>query len=70
MSKKSTGQIVREARTAKGLSREALAVEVNVSVSTIVRLENHDATPAFRTAVRIARLLGVALDELAQEDSA
>jgi len=63
------GQTVRALREAKGLSRERLAARVDVSSSTIRRLEEGHA-PKIATLRSIARVLDVSLAELLAEDAA
>lgn len=58
------GQIIREARSAADLTREHLASRAEVSVSTIVRLENADQLPNAESLARIAAVVGVSLDSL------
>ncbi|MEV0890299.1 helix-turn-helix transcriptional regulator [Promicromonospora sp. NPDC050262] len=65
MAIRTTGQFVRERREELGLSRERFAVETEVSVSTVVRLENHDQLPRVPALIRIAAGLRCSLDEIA-----
>lgn len=58
------GQQLRALREAKDWSREKLAGEARVSLSTIARCENEDRVPNGRNLVAIADALGVTLDEL------
>lgn len=58
------GMRIREARQAAGMSRERLAAAAAVSVSTIVRLENYDQLPNAESLARIAKSIGVSLDDL------
>lgn len=58
------GTLVREAREGKCLSRQALAIEVGVSISTIDRAELNGALPRFEVTARICRRLGLSLDDL------
>lgn len=62
------GAEVRAARAARDLSREALAAEVDVSVSTVARLENLGALPNPRALAAIAKRLGLSLDDLLFRD--
>ena len=55
---------VERLRLAKGWSREKLAVETGLAFATIERIESGRRTPQLTTAVKIARALGVGLDEL------
>ena len=51
-------------RTERGESREALAVAVGVSYSTIANLESGRTTPLLDVAVRIARHYGVSVESI------
>ena len=64
---KVNGQAVREARRAKGLSREELAVAVGVSVHTISRIERDLGDAIAGTAYLIAQELDVDLESLFTE---
>ncbi len=55
---------MRELREARGWSREKLAGEARVSLSTVVRVENEDHVPQGRKLVAIADALEVSLDDL------
>lgn len=61
----SPGDVVRARRLELHLTREVLAVEADVSVATIVRLENHGRIPKHKLLVRIAARLGLDPDQLA-----
>lgn len=52
------GQWVREARSSKGLSVNALAEQVELNASSISRIENETTSPTVETAVRIFKVLG------------
>jgi len=52
-------------RKEKGLSQEALARQVNMSVMSLQRLEKTSRLPRFDNAVSLARALGVSLKVLA-----
>lgn len=64
------GQQIRQARGRSGLTREQLAARAEVSVSTIVRLENLDQLPNAESLARITAALGISLDALFSEDIA
>ncbi len=53
----STAELIRIARSQRGLSQRALAARAGVEQSTIARIENGDADPSFST---VARLLDAA----------
>lgn len=56
---------LRELRTARGISQEALAAAAGASKATIQNWENQRRSPSLRDAARIADVLQVSLDELA-----
>lgn len=57
---------IRELRNKKGLSQERLARLADVSYNTIVKIESGDSkNPTFQTMTRVAKALGVSLDDLA-----
>lgn len=58
------GDRLRRAREETSLSREALAAEIGVSVSTIVRAELRGKLPGTLTTAAICRRLELSLDEL------
>tara|TARA_R110002012_G_scaffold284906_1_gene475839 strand:+ start:322 stop:537 length:216 start_codon:yes stop_codon:yes gene_type:complete len=51
------GQQIKNQRLRMGLSRDALAVNANVSEKTILRLENNKAEPHFTLLKRIVKVL-------------
>ena len=53
-----------EMRTHKGLTQQELADLVNVSRQTIISLERGRYNPSITLAFRLARLLGVTIEEL------
>lgn len=64
------GQAVRAARDAKGISRERLAARVDVSTSTVERIEQERGGPGISatTIYLIAKELGVELASLFIEE--
>jgi putative transcriptional regulator len=61
MSQKKT---VRQLREERGLSREALAVAVNTTFSTVVRIELRKHNPRLDLAFRIAEFFGVPVEDI------
>ncbi len=55
---------VKALREAKGLSKEELAVESKSSYPMIVAIENGHRLPNLRLAGRLARILGVSIEQL------
>lgn len=65
------GQAVRAARDAKGISRERLASRIDVSTSTVERIEQERGGPGISatTVYLIAKELGVSIESLFTEDA-
>ncbi|MGD0897331.1 MAG: helix-turn-helix transcriptional regulator [Thermoguttaceae bacterium] len=59
------GQRIRAAREACGLSQVTLAATAHVSQGYLSQLEQDQREPTLSIAVRIARALGLSLDEMA-----
>lgn len=59
-----TGDLIREAREARGFSQAKLAALIDVAPSTVYRWETGGSEPPFSTAGRLARALDVPLDAL------
>lgn len=55
---------MKQARTEKGLSQEALAAAVGVSRQTINAIEKGDYNPTIRLCISICRVLGLTLNDL------
>jgi len=64
MSKLHYGVKVRRERELRGLSRDALAREIGVSTSTVVRMEMGGHTPRVDALVALAQFFGISVDEL------
>lgn len=62
-------QVLREHRTALGLSQAELADQVGVDKRQIRRYEAGETQPALNIARSIARALGITVDQLAGEES-
>lgn len=60
---------IRELRTERGLSQQALAVEVGVSRQTINALETGRYDPSIKLAVRLARFFESTVEEVFDVDS-
>lgn len=58
------GSLVRRARESSGYTRERLAAEVGVSVSTLARLENSNQIPNAEALARITKAVGISLDDV------
>lgn len=63
------GQKLKEKRTARGLSQEALAEKIGVSRQTISSWENDRSYPDIGSILKLSDLYDVSLDELLKEDA-
>ena len=61
------GQRIRRLRKSAGLSQDALARAAGIGRVTLVRLEQGEQTPRFKTLGAIAKALGVSVSELLVE---
>lgn len=64
MGSKEFGAAVREARERRGLTQKALAAQVPISPIFAHKIERGDSMPSLPTAMKIAEVLGVGMDEL------
>ena len=55
---------IKQLRKNKGLRQEDMAVSLNVSRQTIIAIENNKYNPTLELAMKMARLLGTAIEEL------
>ncbi len=55
---------MKQARTRKGLSQEALAAAVGVSRQTINAIEKGDYNPTIKLCINICKVLGLTLNDL------
>jgi transcriptional regulator with XRE-family HTH domain len=60
------GQAIRDARTAKGISQEALALNSGVDRSYVGRIERGDNNAALLTLARLAKALDLSMSKLMQ----
>lgn len=65
----SFGAAVRRLRTYRGMSQESLALAAEVDRSYLGRVERGDSVIALLVAVRIARALGITMEQLMAEAS-
>ena len=61
--------ILRSARIARGISQEELAERVDITRTQVSRYETGKSLPDFRTIIKIADVLDVSLDYLAERDA-
>ncbi len=57
---------LRRLREARGLSREALALQAGLATGTLARIELARAAPGWETVCRLAGALGVSLVDVAR----
>ncbi len=67
LGRQTIGRRVRRFRVSAGLTQEALARAADIGRVTLVRLENGEQSPRFKTLQAIARALGVDTRELLVE---
>lgn len=60
---------VRELRTAKGLSQQALGAALGVSRQTINAIEQGRYDPSLPLALRLARYFGKAVEEIFRDET-
>ena len=61
---KMIGPAIKDARKSLGLTREAFAERVDMSPGYLANVENGTKNPSFRLVVKIARELGLSVDEV------
>jgi transcriptional regulator with XRE-family HTH domain len=64
---KKIGARIRQLRTERGLSQEALAFDSGVAVNSIATIERGEANPSVAVLLSIARVLKVKLRDLVDE---
>lgn len=64
---KKIGARIREIRTERGLSQEALAFDAGVALNSIATLERGEANPSVAVLLSIARVLKVKLRDLVDD---
>lgn len=57
---------VRRIRLERGITQEGLALEANLTVSAMARIERGESNPAWTSVLAIARALGITLHDLAR----
>ena len=67
LGRQTIGQRVRRFRESAGLTQEALARAADIGRVTLVRLENREQSPRFKTLQAIAHALGMNAPELLVE---
>ena len=61
-------EAMKQARSEKGLSQQALADELGVSRQTINAIEKGDYNPTIKLCIGICRVLGLTLNDLFWEE--
>lgn len=56
--------IIRELRKEKGITQEELANELNVTRQTINAIENDKYNPTLELAIKMAKYMNIAVEEL------
>jgi DNA-binding XRE family transcriptional regulator len=59
---KRVGKIIQAARATKGISQSALAEMIDVSLRTVIAIENGKRNPAFETIFNIVQMLDIPAD--------
>ena len=62
------GERVREHRRSRGLTQEALAEALDLSVAYVSLIERGGRNPPYTTVIAIARVLGVPASRIVTED--
>lgn len=62
------GERVREQRRSRGLTQEALAEALDLSVAYVSLIERGGRNPPYTTVIAIARVLGVPASRIVTED--
>ena len=62
------GERVREQRRSRGLTQEALAEALDLSVAYVSLIERGGRNPPYTTVIAIARVLGVPASHIVSED--
>jgi transcriptional regulator with XRE-family HTH domain len=60
------GAVIRDLRTEKGLSLEALAGEAGISKNMLSLIERGEGNPSWSTVEGIAAALGIAVSQIAK----
>ena len=58
------GQIIRDNRKKAGLTQEELAAKAKISTMSLRRYEKNERQPAIDVAARIAKVIGISVDDL------
>lgn len=64
----SLGKEIRKARVDAGMNQKALADAAKLSQKYMSQIERDDADPRVSIVIRIARALGVTIDQLTREE--
>ncbi len=61
------GDFIRKKREKPGFSQRELARKVDISYSTMYKIESNKVVPSFPTIVRLSKILGFSIDEIADK---
>lgn len=64
MANKTTGTVLKEARLKLGFTQVELAEKAGVHINTYARIERDEQEPTFDTVKKLAKALGLGLDEI------
>lgn len=64
MSSNTTGKVLKEARLKRGLTQGELAEKAGIHPNTYAKIERDEQEPSFETAKKLAKVLGVKLEDI------
>lgn len=64
----SIGKRIKAARKARGWTQMEMAERAGITSPSVNRYEKHNCVPTLAVAIKLAAVLGVSLDELAQDE--
>ncbi len=60
---------IRELRALRGITQQELADKIGVTRQTVIAIEQDKYSPSLETAFKVAKVLGVPLDQCFQYDA-
>lgn len=63
------GDTIKRIRLERGLTQEQLAEKAGISQPHLSILENNQATPSLKTAIRLSSALGISLESMVTEEA-
>lgn len=64
MSNRTTGKVLKEARLKCGLTQGELAEKAGIHPNTYAKIERDEQEPSFETAKKLAKVLGLKLEDI------